>query len=73
MSNADHGAQLKSPRRSLADTLELDKRLFGISRRQLDTACQQPRAGHTVEAFADLVDERLRQPPVAAARGHDGL
>lgn len=30
MSNADHGAQLKSPRRSLADTLELDKRLFGM-------------------------------------------
>ena len=30
MSTADHGAQQKGARRSLADTLELDKRLFGM-------------------------------------------
>ena len=30
MSTADHGAPQKAARRSLADTLELDKRLFGM-------------------------------------------
>ena len=51
----------------------MDERLFGISRRQLDTARQQPCAWYPVEPLADLVDKRLSETPVAATRGHDRL